>query len=398
MYKAIIILSLKIIQEGCVINMKVLKLNGDMIVTGKETLSYIKEVKGERIFIVTGGKSMFANGTIDRVKAMLEESGKEYTIMSGVKKNPDTEIVNEGVQQMKSFCPDTVIGLGGGSPIDAAKVMTLFYEYPNLKFENMREVGLPEARKNIEFIAIPTTSGTGTEVTKAAVITFKDKNLKIGLKTNAFIPDIAILDPELTMSMPDNVVAETGLDALTHALECYTNHNLDDFTEAVAKGAIEGLFKYLPISYQEKTIESREKVHNYQCMAGMAFHNVGLGMDHGIAHAFGGKYDLGHGFLNGIALPYVLKYNSQNPTVKNKLDHLAKILEVDNLVQAVKDLNEVLGIPKSFKEAGIDEKDFYNDLAGLVKNSLKGSTRSNPVSVSNEDMEQILKDIFEGNL
>lgn len=376
--------------------MKKLKLYGDKLVIGKGSLSYIKETKGKRIFIVTGGKSMFANGTIDRIKAMLEECGKEYIVMSGIKKNPDTDIVNKGVKQMKNFNPDTVLALGGGSPIDAAKVMAVFYEYPELNFDNALKSDIPEVRKSIEFIAIPTTSGTGTEVTKAAVITYKERDLKIGLKSNAFIPDIAILDPELTMSMPDNIVAETGMDALTHALECYINHNLDDFTECLARGAIQGLFKYLPISYKEKTIESREKVHNYQSIAGMAFHNAGLGMDHGIAHAFGGKYDLGHGLLNGIALPYVLQYNSNNPTVKEKLDYLEKALEVEDIVQAVRDLNKLLDIPASFKEAGIDEKDFYNDFESLVKNSLKGSTRSNPIKVSKEDMERILKDIYEG--
>ncbi|WP_432409552.1 iron-containing alcohol dehydrogenase [Wukongibacter sp. M2B1] len=376
--------------------MKVLKLNGDRIITGKGSLNHITEIKGKRIFIVTGGKSMFANGTVDRIKDILEKSGKEYVIMSGIKKNPDTEIVNKGVIEMKKFKPDTVLALGGGSPIDAAKVMAVFYEYPNLNFESILKGSLPKFRRNIEFVSVPTTSGTGTEVTKASVITFRDRDLKIGLKSNAFIPDMAILDPELTMSMPDNVVAETGMDALTHALECYINHNLDDFTEVLAKGAVEGLFKYLPVSYKEKTIESREKVHNYQCIAGMAFHNVGLGMAHGISHAFGGKYDLGHGLLNGIALPYVIHYNSKDPVVKKKLDYLAKAMELDSMVDAIINLNRLLNIPRSFKDAGVEEKEFYNDFEELVKNSLKGSTRSNPITISGEEMEKILKSIFEG--
>ena len=378
--------------------MKILKLNGDRLVTGGGSLNYIKEIEGKRIFIVTGGKSMFSNGTIDRIKNMLETSEKEYRIMSGIRKNPDTEIVNEGALEMKEFKPDTVIGLGGGSPIDAAKVMALFYEYPRLNFEDILKEPLPSVRKNIEFISIPTTSGTGAEVTKTAVITFKDRDLKIGLKSNAFIPDIAILDPELTMSMPSNVVAETGMDAMTHALECYINHNLDDFTECLTRGAIMGLFEYLPISYKENTMESREKVHNYQCIAGMAFHNVGLGMSHGISHAIGGKYGLGHGLLNGIALPYVLHYNSKNPTVKGKLNFLAKSMGVNNLVTEIINLNKLLGIPISFKEAGIDEGDFYNDFEDLVENSLKCSTRSNPIKVHKEDMEKILKVIFEGDM
>ncbi|TCO79322.1 iron-containing alcohol dehydrogenase [Marinisporobacter balticus] len=377
--------------------MKILKLYGDKLITGKDALNYIKDIEGSRIFIVTGGKSMFNNGTIDRIKGMLNESGKKYTIMDGVQKNPDTEIVDKGLCEMKKFKPDTVIAIGGGSPIDAAKVMTLFYEYPTINFNNVLEINLPEYKKNIKFVAIPTTSGTGAEVTKAAVITFKDKNIKIGLKTNAFIPEIAILDPELTMSMPDNIVAQTGLDAITHALESYINHNLDDYTECLAKGAIAGLFKYLPVSYKDKTIESREKVHNYQSMAGMAFHNVGLGMAHGISHALGGKYDLGHGLVNGIALPYVLKYNSSNAIVKEKLDYLAKVIERKDLIEEIKNLNNLMSIPNSFKEVvGISKEIFLADMDELVENSLKGSTQRNPVKVGKSDMKTMLLNMYNG--
>ncbi|SHH84604.1 iron-containing alcohol dehydrogenase [Clostridium grantii] len=376
--------------------MKIMKFNGDKLIIGKKSLDYIKQIEGKKIFIVTGGKSMFNNGTMDRIKIMLNDAGKEYLIMSGIKKNPDTEIVYKGISEMNKFKPDTVLAIGGGSPIDAAKVMALFYEYPEINFDNVLEQSLPEQRKNIKFIAIPTTSGTATEVTKAAVITFKKDNIKIGLKSPAFIPDIAILDAELTMSMPDNIVAETGMDAITHALECYINYNLDDYTECLAKGAVEGLFKYLLISYKEKTIESREKVHNYQSMAGMAFHNVGLGMAHGISHAFGGKYDLGHGLTNGIALPYVLEYNSRDTIVKDKLNYLSKAIGVGNIIEEIKRLNQELNIPKSFKAAGISTKDFYKDFDELVENSLKGSTMGNPVKVSKKDMEDILVNIFEG--
>jgi alcohol dehydrogenase class IV len=297
---------------------------------------------------------------------------------------------------MEKFKPDLVLAIGGGSAIDAAKVMTLFYDYKDLTFDNILTTDISNYTRKTKFIAIPTTSGTGTEVTKAAVITFKEKNIKIGLKSIAFIPDIAILDSELTMSMPPNIVSETGLDALTHALEAYTNHNLDDFTEVIAKGAIEGLLKYLPKSYNDKSIEAREKVHYYQSMAGMAFHNVGLGMAHGISHAFGGKYNYGHGLLNAICLPYVLNYNQKNDVVKEKLQYLSDVLKTDNVVDEVRKLNKELNIPKSFIELGLSENQFYNDLDDLVLNSLKGSTVSNPVSMNEIEMKKVLIEIFNG--
>jgi len=376
--------------------MKNIKLNGDRLIIGKRSIKYLETIKEDRIFIVTGGKSAFKNGSIDRIKQYFDANNKQYKIFSGIKKNPDTNIVLSGIEEMKIFKPNLVLAIGGGSPIDAAKVMTLLYEHKKLNFNNILSKDILNCSRTIKFIAIPTTSGTGTEVTKSAVITFKEKNIKIGLKSMAFIPDIAILDAELTISMPDNIVAETGLDALTHALEAYINHNLDDFTEVIAKGAIEGLFKYLPISYKDKSIEAREKVHYYQSMAGIAFHNVGLGMAHGISHAFGGKYNYGHGLLNGICLPYVLEYNKKDDTVNKKLQYLSNFLNVNSVVQEIHNLNKELNIPNSFKKLGLSEELFLNDLDGLIENSLKGSTKSNPVIMDEVEMRRVLINVFNG--
>jgi alcohol dehydrogenase class IV len=376
--------------------MKTLKLYGDQLIIGRGSLKYLKSIKENKIFIVTGGKSAFKNGSIDKLEEYFDMQNKIYEIYSGIKKNPDTDTVLNAVSDMEKFKPDLVLAIGGGSAIDAAKVMTLFYDYKDLTFDNILIKGISNYIRKTKFIAIPTTSGTGTEVTKAAVITYKEKDIKIGLKSIAFIPDIAILDSELTMSMPANIVAETGLDALTHALEAYINHNLDDFTEVIAKGAIEGLLKFLPKSYNDKSIEAREKVHNYQAMAGMAFHNVGLGMAHGISHAFGGKYNYGHGLLNAICLPYVLNYNQKNDVVKEKLQYLSDVLKTDNVVDEVRKLNKELNIPKSFIELGLSENQFYNDLDDLVLNSLKGSTVSNPVSMNEIEMKKVLIEIFNG--
>ena len=377
--------------------MKNLILGGQNIITGKGSLKSLENIKATRVFIVTGGGSMIANGTIANIETMMKNNNYEYHLYTGVSKNPDTLAIMNGLQHMRQFRPDTVIAVGGGSPLDAAKVMVLLYDYPEITFDNILAMELPEKR-HTQFIAIPSTSGTGSEVTRSAVVTFKEKNLKIGLKSPALIPDLAILDPEITLSMPPNIVAETGMDAMTHAVECYLNTNLDDFTEVLAKGAVAGLFEYLPVSYQQKTIESREKIHNYQCIAGIAFTNVGLGMVHGIAHAMGGKFNLGHGLLNAIALPYVLQYNSQDETVKQRLHKLATAINSQDFIKSICDLNRQLQIPKSFSDIGISQEQWDDSFAELVENSLQGSTRVNPIPMNTETMAALLTALFKGQL
>lgn len=375
--------------------MKELRFHGQAIVTGRGSLSYLKTIDAKRVFIVTGGSSMFKNGAIEKAKTFLAEAGCAVEVFSGVQKNPSLKIVLEGIEKMRQFKPDLVIGLGGGSALDASKVMTLFYDSGLDVAEAYKKASVPQIRKT-KMIAIPSTSGTASEITCFAVLTFEEDNLKIGAKSAAYVPDVSILDAELTVSMPANVAAETGMDALCHAVECYTNKSLDDFTEVLAAGAVEGIFKYLPLSYSQGTIDAREKMHNYQAMAGCAFANVGTGLDHGIAHAMGGRYNFGHGLVIAVALPYVLKYNSQDTEVNAKLSYLAKRIGKPDFVLAVRDLNLALHIPKSFKELGISEAQFKADFKMLVENSLKGSTRTNPVPVSSADMEKILTDIYEG--
>lgn len=377
--------------------MKELKFHGNSIIIGESAIDFIKNVDMKRVFIVTGGRAMFENGAMDRLLTLLNDKEADTYIFKGVSKNPTTDVVKNGIEEMKKFNPDTVIGIGGGSPIDAAKSMALFYEY-DLDIERADLITLPQVRNKIKFIAVPSTSGTGTEVTRASVITYKDKNIKIGLKSNAFIPDYAILDSSLTLSMPKQVVAETGMDALTHAVECYINKNIDEFTEVLAEGAVKGIFKYLAKSYKDGDIISRDKVHKYQCMAGCAFSNVGLGMAHGISHAIGGKYDLPHGLLNAICLPYVLKFNSKDKDVEKRLENLAEAIKVNNFIDAVIELNKSLNIPLSFKEALVDEEEFLKSINELTENSLQGSTRVNPVKVNYDEMQDILKAIYYGEL
>lgn len=375
--------------------MKNMKFGGDAIVTGSGSIKYLENFKNMKAFIVTGGSSMFKNGAIDRIKAILVGNRCDIHIHSGIKANPDTEDVKAGLKAINSFKPDLLIAVGGGSAIDLCKVLSIMHENPELDIEEMASVRLPEKRKRLKLVAIPSTSGTGSEVTTAAVITYRKHDIKIGLKSMAMIPDVAILDPDITMSMPGNIVAETGMDALTHAVECFINEKVDDFTGCLAKGAIEGILEYLPLSYAEKTLESREKMHNFQCMAGLAFTNTGLGMSHGIAHAIGGKFGLGHGLTNAIALTYVLEFNSRSPEVAIRIKELSRAAGMD-FIAAVKELNEKLNVPATLWEAGIEERDFFEDFDELVENSLLGSTKSNPVKISKEEMAGLLRDMYFG--
>ena len=375
-----------------------MRLHGIEYVSYPGSLEYLKELRYKKYFIVTGKSSMFKNGTINRTQKILEENNCQYSVFSGVGANPTVSEVLEGVSQMEIFKPDAVIGLGGGSAIDASKVMTLLYEYPELDFELIRKSLDINTSRNLGFIAIPSTSGTGSEMTKTAVITFEEENIKVGLKTYGFIPDYAILDGEITLSMPKEVVAETGMDAMTHAVECYTNKNLEDFSEVLCRGAIEGIFEYLPLSYEKGDITSRQKVHNYQSMAAMVFHNIGLGMDHGISHSIGGMFHYGHGLINAVGLPYVLSYNSKDPLVKKKLDKLAKAIGQEDFIESIKNLNNRLNIPKSFKEMGILEEEFLSHYDVVLDNAMLGSTRANPIKMTREEMDKVLKSIYYGEI
>lgn len=377
--------------------MRELKFNGSNLVTGPGAIDILKKISGKRIFIVTGKSAMFKNGTIAHIKEIFAHQNKAYSVYSGIGGNPTTDEVLGGLEAMSAFDPDTVLAVGGGSAIDATKVMTLLCEYPNLTIEAIRDGKAPSQREKIQFIAAPSTSGTASEVTRAAVITFADENIKVGLKTTAFIPDIAVLDGNLTLSMPKNVMVETGMDALTHAVEGYINKNNDDFCKYLSKGAVEGLCQYLPLSFEKGDVESRQRVHNFQCMAGMAFQNSGLGMDHGIAHAFGGRFGTSHGLLNAVALPYVLKYNARDPEVKADFDELSRIIGSD-IIEKIEDFNTRFGVPKTFKEMGVTEEDFIKYYDSLLDNAMKGSTARNPVAMTEEEMDKVLKSIYYGDI
>ena len=256
--------------------MKTIRLENGGIVIGSGALEHLKTLDYHRCVVVTGGSSMERTGVLDRVRQYLAREDSSVCIHSGVGANPTTEQIEAGLATLRRETPDLVLAVGGGSTIDAAKIMVLFYEYPELSFANVGSRPLPQKRTKTTFVAVPSTSGTGSEVTAAAVYTDTARKIKIPVKTPAIRPDLAILDPDLPMTMPASLAAETGMDALTHAIEAYVNHGLDPFTEVICRGAIEGLLRWLPEAVNEGTAEAREQVHYLQCMAGISFANVGL--------------------------------------------------------------------------------------------------------------------------
>lgn len=380
--------------------MRKLVLSGKGILTGEGSLLALKDLKYERALLVTGGSSMIKSGVIARAEKYLQMNGTETDLFSGVPKNPSIEDVLKGLVICRKFKPDVILAIGGGSAMDCAKAILLFYEFPYLNFENVLEFNkkgeIPTERKT-GLICVPSTSGTGSEVTRGTVITDPEKELKVPIMTDCLRPDLAILDPEITMTMPDHVAAETGMDALTHAIEAYTNHNLDDFDEGLCSSAVIGIMKWLPVSVFDKTLEAREKVHNYQAMAGIGFANVGLGMVHGIAHSFGAAYNMVHGLTNAIILPYVLRYNSRDAVVREKLAELSYRCHCDDIITEIEKMREKLGIPASFREAGITEEMYREKYDLLLEHAMLGATNVNPVKMTIEEMKKMLNVVYTGN-
>lgn len=375
--------------------MKKMVFTKSAFITGVDAINYLGSMEYKKAVIVTGGQSMVKTGVIDKVKKIMSKEACEIALFNGISKNPTTSQVDKGVAFFQEEKPDVVLAIGGGSAIDAAKVMLLLYEHPELNWDTLFSLSLDDKKLKTKLIAIPSTSGTASEVTQVSVITSEKQQFKLAVKTEHIRPDIAILDPSLPVTLPANIVAETGMDALTHALEAYINKNGNDFTDALAKEAIEGIMEWLLISYNEGTVESREKIHNFQCMAGMAFSNAGLGMVHGVSHAFGGKYNLAHGLVNAVILPYAMDYNKKDAEVAAKYAKLSRILGKD-VIEGVKQMNKELGIAGCIAEIGIVEEDFIKDAKELLQNAMKGATVVNPIKVSLEDMEKFIHCVYYG--
>jgi len=372
---------------------------------GEGALETLKTLKGKRAFIVVGGGSMKRFGFLQKVEDYLKEAGMEVELFEGVEPDPSVETVMKGAEAMRSFEPDWIVSIGGGSPIDAAKAMWIFYEYPEFTFEQaVIPFGLPELRQKAKFVAIPSTSGTATEVTAFSVITDYKAKIKYPLADFNITPDIAIIDPALAQTMPKTLVAHTGMDALTHAIEAYTASLRSNFSDPLALKAIEMVKEYLIDSYNgcEK---SRNLMHEAQCLAGMAFSNALLGIVHSMAHKTGAVFHIPHGCANAIFLPYVIQYNRTK--CEDRYADIARMLKLngntdseltDSLIEMINDLNTKLSIPHSMKEYGVTEEDFKANLEFIAHNAvLDACTGSNPREIDDKTMERLFECTYYGN-
>ncbi len=365
---------------------------------GLGSLEELKQIKGNKAVIVIGGSSVRKNGSLDRVEAILKESGFETAIFSGVESDPSVNTVRKGAALFTEFQPDWVIGLGGCSAIDAAKAMWALYEYPELSFEKMTEVGgIPPLRKKARFCAIPSTSGTGTEITALAVITDTDKGVKYPLVSYELLPDFSIVDGELCKSMPKNVTANTGLDALTHCVEAYVSNIPDNYAEAMAKGGIQLIFDNIvkAVNTPEDGV-ARQNMHDASCLGGYAFTNAWLGIVHSLSHQMGGVFGVPHGCANAILLPNVIRYNAKATEGYNDLAKLIHCGETaEEFAVAIEKLRAECGVPASIAEYGIDEKAWMEAIPSMAEHAMVDPcTGFNPRTTSVEELAKIYEAIY----
>ncbi len=374
---------------------------------GKGSMEVLKTLKGKKAMIVVGGGSMKRFGFLDKAINYLKEAGLEVQLFENVEPDPSVETVMRGAAAMREFKPDWIVSMGGGSPIDAAKAMWAFYEYPEVTFEELCiPFNFPTLRQKAQFVAIPSTSGTATEVTAFSVITDYEKGIKYPLADFNITPDIAIVDPELAETMPQTLTAHTGMDALTHAIEAYVSTLNGPFTDPLAIKAIQMVFEYLNDSYQGDK-KAREQMHYAQCLAGMAFSNALLGIVHSMAHKTGAAFSTGHiphGCANAIYLPYVIQYNAK--TASDRYADIARAMGMEGadaeeltgkLCERIDQYNEKLNIPKTLKEFGIEEKEFNEKITKIAELAVGDAcTGSNPREITPAEMEKLFRCIYYG--
>ena len=381
---------------------------------GKGALEALKTLEGKKAVICVGGGSMKRNGFLQKAEDYLHEAGMETRLIEGIESDPSVETVMNGAAVMQEFQPDWIVAMGGGSPIDAAKAMWIKYEYPDTTFEDMCKVfGLRKLRTKARFCAIPSTSGTATEVTAFSIITDYSKGIKYPIADFEITPDIAIVDPELAETMPPKLVAHTGMDAMTHAIEAYVSTANCDYTDPLALHAIKMIDANLVKSYGGDK-EAKAAMHNAQCLAGMAFSNALLGIVHSMAHKTGAAFSGGHiihGAANAMYLPKVIRFNAKDAAAAERYAEIADFIKlggnttdekIDNLITLLRKMNDELNIPhciRNYGEGGlpadtgiVPEDEFLEKLHDIAANAiLDACTGSNPRQPSQEEMEKLLK-------
>ncbi len=383
---------------------------------GKGALEALKTFEGKKAIVCVGGGSMKRFGFLDKAVEYLKEAGMEVQLFEGIEPDPSVETVMRGADAMLKFEPDWIIAMGGGSPIDAAKAMWIKYEYPDITFEDMCKVfGIPKLRKKAHFCAISSTSGTATEVTAFSIITDYAKGIKYPIADFEITPDVAIVDPDLAETMPKKLVAHTGMDAMTHAIEAYVSTANSDYTDPLALYAIKMIKNDLIGSYNGD-VAKRDSMHNAQCLAGMAFSNALLGIVHSMAHKTGAAFaDYGahiiHGAANAMYLPKVIAFNAKDEKTAQRYAVIADYMELGGsttaekiklLIDYLRTMNDELNIPHCIKNYGADsyptengfvpEDVFLERLPEIAKNAIADAcTGSNPRQPSCEEMEKLLK-------
>ena len=381
---------------------------------GKGSLEALKTLEDKKAIICVGGGSMKRNGFLQKAEDYLKEAGMEVKLFEGIESDPSVDTVMKGAKVMEEYGPDWIVAIGGGSPIDAAKAMWVKYEYPDITFEEMCKVfGMPKLRKKAHFCAVSSTSGTATEVTAFSVITDYEKGIKYPLADFEITPDVAIVDPELAETMPVKLVAHTGMDAMTHAIEAYVSTANCDYTDPLALHAIKMIHETLIKSYNGD-MAARDSMHNAQCLAGMAFSNALLGIVHSMAHKTGAAFEGGHiihGAANAMYLPKVIKYNAKNEEAAKRYAEIADFIhlggntteeKIDKLIELLRKMNDELNIPHCIKHYGegglpaeegiVPEDEFLKKLPEIAANAiLDACTGSNPRQPNQEEMEKLLK-------
>ncbi|MFC6860938.1 iron-containing alcohol dehydrogenase [Zunongwangia atlantica] len=365
------------------------------------SLAELKNIKGSKAVIVTGGSSMRKSGTLDKTINYLKEAGISTAVFEGVEEDPSSATCLKGAEMMQNFQPDWIVGLGGCSAIDAAKMMWVFYEHPDADFEAMtKPFTVPTLRNKAKFIAIPSTSGTGTETTGLAVITDRDKGVKYPIVSYELTPDVAIVDGEICASMPAHVTSNTGLDALTHCVEAYVSNIDDNYADVLAKGGLQIVFDNLQEAVENPTnITARQNMHDASFMGGLAFNNAWLGIVHSLSHQVGALFGIPHGAANAIFLPNVIRYNA---AATNRYPELAKAIgkeTAEDLAVAIETLRASVNNNASIQEFGITEEDWERNLDFMANNALQDPcTGFNPRKPSLEDLKALYNACFYGNV
>jgi alcohol dehydrogenase class IV len=377
--------------------------NSPEIVYGEDAISYLAQIEGKRAFIVTD-RNIIELGFVERVIEKLEEAGIESKVFSEVEPDPSIETVKRGAEEMMAYEPDWVIGVGGGSSMDAAKAMWVLYERPDVEPSEINPIIPLGLRKKARLITIPTTSGTGAEATWAIVLTDKAERRKLGLGSRENMADIAILDPFFVAKLPPRLTADTGMDALTHAIEGYTSAWRNEFCDGLCLKAVQLIFDYLPIAYESGEMEAREKMQNAAAIAGLGFGNSMAALAHSMGHSLGAIFHIPHGRAVGLFLPYTIEFAVRGGGTRYA--EIARFLGLpsrteeegaSSLAEAVRKLSKRLGQPLTIEELGISQEEFEAELNKLIENAEADTqTLTSPRIPSTEEFEKLFRYAYEG--